>query len=146
MVDFVGFAPSPKVPPGSRLLTNQRSFHLSTNHKDAAAALLNKVAAARWLGAANAWQLDVGSKISFSTGPLSSLIATVTQNNLPKSFALITDEFGELLITVAKSGGGSRLDLVFSRWCLAPDEQAFNELSAQLIQRAATELEVINVD
>ena len=145
MVEFVGFAPSPKVPEGSRLLTNKCIIDVTVSYKDAAATLLTKAAATQWLASVQAWQLDLGSKIIFTDGDLAGIVATVTETNLPRSLALIANEFGQLRILASKTQGGTRIEIEFARWSLPEDEARFLELSNAVIQRAQILLEVVRV-
>lgn len=145
MVEFVGFAPSPKVPEGSRLLTNQFIVDVNVSYKDAAATLLTKVAATQWLASVQTWQLDLGSKIIFTDGDLAGIVATVTETNLPRSLALIANEFGQLRILASKTQDGARIEIEFARWSLPEDEARFLELSNAVIQRAQILLEVVRV-
>lgn len=145
MVEFVGFAPSPKVPEGSRLLTNQFIVDVNVSYKDAAATLLTKVAATQWLASVQTWQLDLGSKIIFTDGDLAGIVATVTETNLPRSLALIANEFGQLRILASKTQDGARIEIEFARWSLPEDEARFLELSNAVIQRAQILLEAVRV-
>lgn len=145
MVEFVGFAPSPKVPEGSRLLTNATSVQVNVAYKDAAATLLTKAAASQWLASVQTWQLDLGSKLIFTDGDLVGIVATVTETNLPKSLVLIANEFGQLRIVATKSDSGALLEIDFARWSLPDDEARFFELSNAVIDRAQKLLEVVRV-
>ncbi len=145
MVEFVGFAPSPKVPEGSRLLTNQCIVDVNVSYKDAAATLLTKAAAAGWLASVQTWQLDLGSKLTFTDGDLAGIVATVTETNLPRSIAVIANEFGQLRILASKTQDGARIEIEFARWSLPEDEARFLELSNAVIQRAQKLLEVVRV-
>ena len=145
MVEFVGFAKSPKIPDGAKLLTNKISVNVSLSFKDAAAALLTKTAATQWLAPMNTWQLDLGSKLNFTDGNLIDVVATVTESNLPKSFAMIANEFGQLRIRATKNSLGAALEIEFARWSLAQDEQRFFEISNAAILRAQKLLEEVHV-
>ena len=145
MVEFVGFAPSPKVPAGSTLLANATSILVKVSYKDAAATLLTKTAAAQWLASVQSWQLDLGAKITFTDGDLAGVVATVTETNLPKSLVLIANEFGQLRIVAAKTDAGTLLEIDFARWSLPEDEARFLEISNAVIERAQKLLEVVRV-
>ncbi len=145
MVEFVGFAKSPQIPEGAKLLTNKAAFQISRSYKDAAAELLTKNAACTWLAPMQTWRLDLGTKITFDSGDLDGVIATVTEANLPKSFALIANDFGQLRILATKSELGTWLEIEFSRWSLPQDETKFLKISEAVIQRAQKLLEVVRV-
>lgn len=145
MVEFVGFAQSPQIPDGATLLTNKTSVQLNVSYKDAAATLLTKSAAAQWLAPVKTWQLDLGAKLTFTDGDLVDIVATVTEANLPKSFAMIADEFGQLRILASKKGAGTLLEIDFARWSLPEDQRSFLEISNAVIGRAQRLLEVNRV-
>jgi hypothetical protein len=145
VVEFVGFAQSPQVPEGATLLTNKTSVHTSVSYKDAAATLLTKSAASAWLASVQKWNLDLGSKLTFTDGDLVDIVATVTEANLPKSFAIIANEFGQLRIVATKNGAGTLLEIDFARWSLPEDQERFLEISNAVIGRAQKLLEVNRV-
>lgn len=145
MVEFVGFAQSPQIPEGATLLTNKTTVPVNVAYKDAAAALLTKAAAAQWLASVKTWQLDLGAKLAFTDGDLVDIVATVTEANLPKSFAMIANEFGQLRIVATKNGSGTLLEIDFARWSLPEDQGRFLEISEAVIGRAQKLLEVNRV-
>jgi hypothetical protein len=145
VVEFVGFAQSPQIPEGARLLTKKLDVEISISLKDAAATLLTRAAAAQWLAPVKTWQLDLGAKLTFTNGDLVDIVATVTEANLPKSFAMIANEFGQLRIVASKGRTGTRLEIEFARWSLVQDEAAFARISEAVIKRAQKLLEVNRV-
>jgi hypothetical protein len=91
------------------------------------------------------WQLDLGAKLTFTDGDLVDIVATVTEANLPKSFAMIADEFGQLRILASKEGALTLLEIDFARWSLPEDQRRFLEISNAVISRAQKLLEVNRV-
>ena len=127
------------------MLTNKTTVQLNVSYKDAAATLLTKSAAAQWLAPVKTWQLDLGAKLTFTDGDLVDIVATVTEANLPKSFAMIADEFGQLRILASKEGALTLLEIDFARWSLPEDQRRFLEISNAVISRAQKLLEVNRV-
>lgn len=139
---FVGFAKSPKQREGVTLQEVQDILVLPVNRKVAAAALFSKLNAIEWLGEAPKWELSVGSKLAFVSGPLADQTLVVSESNLPRAITLMTESFGELRVTFSRRPASTQVELTFSRWSLPSENQLFDATVAKMLGALKSKLEI----
>ena len=109
-VSFVGFQEKIEIPEGFQLLEIEETLS-STKSKDALYSLISDpTLISQWLAKVQSFDSRPGGKLNFEDGSM----ATCTSFVLGKEIALVADNFGNYMASVAKGNDGNAIKLKFA--------------------------------